>query len=183
MGTIKPCSKIRKLILGIGNPLRGDDGVGERVVRRLEQLGLASDTCRLELAPQWLPELVLDFVEVKRMIVIDASVAHVSGELSLQRSKSLGLGSRFNRNSGNHQVPEGMMVTDPSVLDHRFSSHQWDLDCVLKMASDLGYSLPRVCVWTIGVQSFEHGDCLSPVVLQSVERLVQHLFKAHHVHD
>ncbi|MFM9066593.1 MAG: hydrogenase maturation protease, partial [Planctomycetota bacterium] len=84
----------RKLILGIGNSLRGDDGVGERVVRALENLGVASDTCRLMISHQWIPELVLAFSDFDRLIVIDASVAHLPGEIRLQRVGSRVKGSK-----------------------------------------------------------------------------------------
>ena len=44
---------MRTLIAGFGNVLRGDDGFGVEVVRRLEQAGVGSDDVR----PEWLDQL------------------------------------------------------------------------------------------------------------------------------
>lgn len=168
-----------KLILGIGNSLRGDDGVGERVVRALENLGVASDTCRLMISHQWIPELVLAFSDVDRLIVIDASVAHSPGEIRLQRVGSRVKGSKAGAKHGNKLTSERIRKSCATGVDRQFGSHEWDIHRVLTLADLLGYSSPRACIWTIGVKSLEYDESLTPVVSRSVERLVRHLAKDH----
>ena len=56
------------LVIGIGNPLRGDDGIGWRLAARLPaQPGLAV-RCRQQLTP----ELAADLAAVQRVLFLDA---------------------------------------------------------------------------------------------------------------
>jgi hydrogenase maturation protease len=69
----------RTLIIGVGNPLRRDDGLGWVVA---DQLARNSDIdCDIHPVHQLTPELALWFAVADRVIIIDASYDGVPGEL------------------------------------------------------------------------------------------------------
>lgn len=71
---------MRTLALGIGNPLRSDDGVGHRAALALEAEGLPA---RAEI--QLLPEHALALARVERVVFLDASRDAPPGHVTLDR--------------------------------------------------------------------------------------------------
>jgi hydrogenase maturation protease len=67
-GAVRP----RVLVLGIGNPLRSDDGAGLHVVRRLLREGLPAGVCASELTGGW-TSLLDRLGACDRLIVVDAA--------------------------------------------------------------------------------------------------------------
>ena len=61
----------RSLVIGIGNPLRGDDGIGWRLAARLPARPGLAVRCRQQLTP----ELAADLAVVDRLLLLDAWVA------------------------------------------------------------------------------------------------------------
>src|SRR5579884_346516 len=59
------------LIIGIGNPLRSDDGLGWAVAEQLSQACLPG--CVIRMVHQLTPELALWMATVSRVIMIDAN--------------------------------------------------------------------------------------------------------------
>ena len=64
--------KDRKLIIGYGNPLRGDDGVGWEVASRLAVI-IPSEAAHILTVHQLTPELAESVSEADLVIFIDAS--------------------------------------------------------------------------------------------------------------
>ena len=64
-------ANLRPLILGIGNPLRNDDGLGQVVAERLAQAGDLD--CDIRTVHQLTPELAQYMAEAGFVIMIDAS--------------------------------------------------------------------------------------------------------------
>lgn len=64
-------SKKRILILGLGNELIGDDGVGVHAVRKLETLGFGQDVIILDIGTAILDALPYLY-EAEQLIIIDA---------------------------------------------------------------------------------------------------------------
>ena len=67
----------RALIIGIGNPLRGDDGIGPWLVAELEQelgreAGAAAPPARCRVVWQLLPELAGELAGAERVLFVDA---------------------------------------------------------------------------------------------------------------
>jgi len=60
------------LVVGIGNPLRGDDGVGWWLARRAERLRPAP---AVRLVQQLTPELAAELVGFRRVLFVDAWLA------------------------------------------------------------------------------------------------------------
>lgn len=67
------------LVVGIGNPLRGDDGLGQALV---EQLGQSSDLdCNVLAVHQLMPELAEQMAKADFVVLIDASREGEPGEV------------------------------------------------------------------------------------------------------
>lgn len=78
-----------RLVIGVGNDLRGDDGVGQVVARRIEQLGLPH--VRTHTVTQLTPELVEPMAECSLVLVVDADAA--AGAVGVRRVEAGGGGS------------------------------------------------------------------------------------------
>ena len=66
------------LVIGIGNPLRGDDGVGWWLARRARRLGRGKRqpaAPAVRLVQQLTPELALEVAAARRVLFVDACCA------------------------------------------------------------------------------------------------------------
>lgn len=88
------------LLLGIGNTLRGDDGVGSRV---LELLAGRTSAFRLMAARSLLPELAMEVAQSSRVVFVDADVRVQS--VKLER-----LSGEAARSAGHAWSPETLVV-------------------------------------------------------------------------
>jgi len=79
------------LVIGIGNPLRRDDGIGLRVAGALEGSALVSVCAVQELVP----ELALRLREARRVLFIDAEVNGPNVRLGPLENSPSGLGHGF----------------------------------------------------------------------------------------
>jgi hydrogenase maturation protease len=66
------------LVIGYGNPLRSDDGIGQRIATLMEQR-LKHESLRVLTAYQLTPELVAPIREAQLVIFIDARVGSQAG--------------------------------------------------------------------------------------------------------
>lgn len=76
------------LIIGIGNPLRGDDGIGPWLVEELEQelgreAGAAAPPARCRVVRQLLPELAGELAGAERVLFVDAWRAPMGSQAEL----------------------------------------------------------------------------------------------------
>jgi hydrogenase maturation protease len=130
------------LILGLGNPLRGDDGVGVRVIEELNHRGLPQGVTALDGGAGGLDLLRL-LERWGRVVIVDAA----------DLGKEPGQYARF--------TPEqAHLVGAPSA----FSLHNAGLSEVLALADALDMRLPEMVIF--GVQPAEMGwkEGLSPAV-------------------
>lgn len=130
------------LLLGYGNPWRGDDGAGPAVIERLAQTPWPSGV-RLVTLPQLTPDCAADFLAAQCVVLIDASVQLPPGQLRVHRVRPAGR---------------------PTL------GHGWPAGAVVGLAQELG-PLPHVLVCTLGVACLEPGATLSPLTAAAVERL------------
>lgn len=141
------------LVVGIGNPLRSDDGLGWRVVERLQrQLPGGVEAVAVH---QLTPELALRLSEVRRAVFIDAAVDAAAGEL---RVRDL----------------------EPRAFEPRWT-HDLDPAELLGLVVRLGQPPPVARIFTVGAGSLEHGESLTPEVAAVVDELcrrVLHWFDA-----
>ncbi len=68
------------LVIGYGNPLRSDDGIGQRIATLMEQR-LKSEALRVLTAYQLTPELVAPIRDAHLVIFIDARVGNKMGTI------------------------------------------------------------------------------------------------------
>ena len=85
-------------IIGVGNRLRGDDGLGPRLVERVR----AAKTAKCLVVTQLTPELALSLRDADRVLFVDADVAETAPRL-------LRLEPRTDRGLGHALSPEGLL--------------------------------------------------------------------------
>jgi hydrogenase maturation protease len=151
----------RTLVLGLGNPIRGDDGVGWRVVEVLQAnlakaLGKPSQGFEFDTVAGGGLNLMERLVGYDRAILVDA----------MQSGKE----------PGRVQVFPLEALDNPSV-GHLGSTHETNLLTALEIGRRLGAHLPSVGeVMIVAVESqpvFEFSEELSPPVARAVTEAAQ----------
>ena len=141
------------LVLGMGNPILSDDGVGLLVADRLRESPLPQDVevALSEVGGLRLLELVRGFT---RVIIIDAL--------------------RSPAESGRHPGEVHRYEAKDFKGGHRYgSAHSIGLDTALEIGHKLGYDMPgEVTVFAIEAEDVEtFGEELSPPVAAAAERV------------
>ncbi len=140
------------VIMGIGNPLRGDDFVGVEVAKRLKKL--MSRECVVVYECETVPENFLGKVE-------EAKPSHVL----LIDAAAIGLEAG------------GMKLADPKkVLGHTISTHAIPLRVLAEYIEET--TRARVMLLAIQPLILGFGEGLSPVVEEAAEKAAQALVKA-----
>lgn len=137
------------LIIGCGNPLRSDDGVGQHAARRIAETIVQSDVTVLS-AHQLTLDLVDPVCNARLVIFIDASVEDLPGKI---RSCRL--------------VPESVF---PLLLVHHLTPAGL-LACVKKIYS----KCPPAVLYSVGAKSFEFNEALSAEVFHSLPDLTDRI--------
>lgn len=146
VSTVKPI-----LILGLGNPLQGDDGIGCRVVQELEERTLPDDVEVMEGGTPGVGLLNL-FESRRRVIIVDAAeMGRPPGEVV-----------RFR--------PEQVTLTGST---QRFSLHRSGVADALALAGELKLALPDIIVFGVQPKSVDWRDGLSPEVQAAVPEVIQ----------
>jgi hydrogenase maturation protease len=136
----------RALVVGYGNLLRTDDGVGRYVAERL-----AGDA-RLARATvlgvhQLAPELALDISQADLVVFIDAGQGPASGDFTIRRlERTEDAGTTWSH----HLEPAGLLAVADELYGHA----------------------PEAWVVAVGVESVEVGDRLSPAVEAALPGIV-----------
>jgi hydrogenase maturation protease len=140
----------RVLVIGYGNPLRGDDGVG--LVAAL-QLGRIVDPDHVATmgVHQLMPELAETISRFDRVIFIDAAADRPAGYLTSR-------------------------VVEP-VDANRLMTHHFTPEVLLALSQRLFGKYPEAHLLTIAGSNFGHRDDLSPAVQRACDKLVDHLAK------
>jgi hydrogenase maturation protease len=148
-------NKGRVLILGVGNLLLGDEGVGIHAVREMEKLTLPAGVDVEDGATGGL-QLLDSMAGYERVIVVDA----VDG------GQEPGAIFRF--------APQAV-IPEPSAVP--ISLHQTEVLSVLRLASWLGKPLPPVVVYGIQPQTIDWSTELSPPVLARLPEFVDAILR------
>ena len=141
--------KRRKLVIGYGNPLRGDDGLGWEVAGRLAA-SIADESVDIMAVHQLTPELAEPVGRAEMVIFVDASYEGKPGTWSCDRVKPA--------------------PATASALGHHFS-----IAGLLAYARALFNANPRAFVISVAAQSFECEDGLSPTVEAALPEIVRHI--------
>jgi hydrogenase maturation protease len=134
------------LVIGYGNALRCDDGLGPRAVAMLQaDRRLAGVT--LLARHQLTPDLVLDIHQADFVILIDAT----------------------------HDAPAGVITSAP-LGDVRSGGSAWshhvDPATLVALAGELYGQVPVVVTISVGIGTVDAGEVLSPPVAAAMPRLV-----------
>jgi hydrogenase maturation protease len=130
------------LVIGYGNPTRGDDGIGWTAAERLAA-EMHDPRVRILARQQLTLELAADLSQVDRAIFIDAAVIGAPGEVRTER-------------------------IDPAALPAETYSHQLAPAALLECARTLYGKCPEGYVVSVSGESFEFGDELSAPVAAAV---------------
>lgn len=149
---------MKTLVLGLGNILLSDEGVGVHVIHLLRERYdfpqevevMDGGTLALDLLP---------YVEdAERLLIVDAV--------------------QMNAPSGTVVRLVGEEI--PGVLILKYSPHQMGLSDLLAAARLLGHSPTEIVLWGIQPATLDVGLELSPVVAAQVETLVQNVLTELH---
>lgn len=134
----------RVLILGYGNPLRCDDGLGWQVAVQLFRANQSPEVLVLP-CHQLTPELAEPIGRAETVLFIDSTRQGTPGEFHCEQ-----IGSQPGPASFTHHLsPAGL----------------------LDLSSELYGSCPKAYLLTICGESFEMGDSLSPIVCERLPEL------------
>ncbi len=126
------------LVIGYGNPLRTDDGLGWHAAERLagdpRLAGMTVVRCH-----QLTPELALDVSQATLVVLVDASHGRPAGTFSIDRVERAGGGA-------------------PTW------SHRLDPPSLVALADAMYGHAPDVFTVSVGVESLALGDGLSPLL-------------------
>ncbi len=135
------------LVVGYGNPLRSDDGLGWHAAAVL------ADDPRLSGAQvlwrhQLTPDLAADFSDASLVVLIDVNVTAEPGDVSVAR-------------------------LDPTAATASASSHHADPTELVALAQELWGASPEVFIVSAGAATLDVGETLSPVVRKALPAIVE----------
>ncbi len=134
------------LVVGYGNPLRSDDGVGPAVAARLAaDPRLSGVLVRAE--HQLTPELAFDASTASLLVLVDAGVDEAPGAVSVRALE---------------------LDRDPGTA----WTHHLDPSGLVGLARELWGVAPSVMLVSVGPASLEVGEALSDTVAAAVPRAV-----------
>ncbi|MGE5123244.1 MAG: hydrogenase maturation protease [Acidobacteriaceae bacterium] len=141
---------MKTLVIGLGNPILGDDSVGWRVSQALQDSGeLPSGVDVISLAVGGI-SLMEALVGYQRAIIVDSIVTH---DVPIGKVSSFSLTELIDPSSG-----------------HLVSAHDTSLQNALLMGRELGLQLPdEIIMVTIEAQKvYEFSEELSPAVAAAI---------------
>jgi len=135
------------LVIGYGNELRRDDGVGPRVARTVAEWGVPG-VCALAVH-QLTPELADDIARAEEVMFVDAAVDGDTGKMSVQPVRAA-----LSNTPMNH-------VSSPPTL--------------LALAEVLYDRRPIAWLLTVPARDFSFGEDLSPEAERNVAQTLHYL--------
>ncbi len=147
----------RVLVIGFGNTLRRDDGVGAVVAQRLTaDPRFSVDDVEVQERYQLLPEMALDIGEATLVLFVDADMRGLPGSVEI------------------HALEAGGPRSDADArAEPGASSHHVGAGELLALAAQLMDRSPEAITIGIGIADIELGEGLSPAVESAVPRVVE----------
>jgi hydrogenase maturation protease len=146
-GESTPRDSRAALVIGYGNALRSDDGLGWHAAALL-----AADPRLSEAEVMWrhqlTPELASDISRASLVVLIDVSVEQKTGAVAVRRIEATSsAGSAW--------------------------SHHVDPESLVALARELWSASPEVFVVSVGAGSLEVGEHLSPAVEAALPKVIE----------
>jgi hydrogenase maturation protease len=139
------------LVIGYGNPLRRDDGLGQVAAQRIEAL-LQDRDVEVMVRHQMGIELAGDLSGVDLAIFIDAHVGDETGTLPGTLKEEEVVPDDAVPGSFSHHLSPGVLLSCVQALYHRH---------------------PRMFIYSIAAEDFDHGEGLSPAVEAALPELIE----------
>lgn len=134
------------LVVGIGNTLRGDDGLGAAAVAALKASHPPDWVVAYRAVHQLTPELAAEIAECDAVIFIDAGVDLAPAEIRRSEVSASDDESAFTH----FGTPNGLLAAAEKLYNKRV----------------------RGILFTVGAATFELGEALSPLVQAALPALV-----------
>jgi hydrogenase maturation protease len=132
------------LVIGYGNTLRGDDGVGTKVAGALAEMNLPGVRCTA--CHQLTPELAVQISEAQTVIFVDAAV--------------------------NPRSDIQFLELRPAETG-QIMAHAADPGTLLSLARDVFGHCPRAWCLTIPIQNTGFGEKFSPLASRGVQAAIE----------
>ena len=139
----------RILIIGWGNPLRGDDGLGWRAAEQLRD-ALGGEEVTVRVSHQLMPEFAEEISRSDLVILIDAACDNSAGEVRFER-------------------------VEPRRSPAAAFSHEMDPPALLAMSETLYGACPEAYFFSVAGRSFGYEEGLSPEVESALPKLVEQI--------
>jgi hydrogenase maturation protease len=139
------------LVIGYGNPLRNDDGVGQQVAQAFAARSGPREDVEILALHQLTPELAEPISRAHKVIFVDASADSTPGAITYHP------------------------VTPTPAQDGSAFTHNTSPTGLLAGARDLYGSCPEGLLITIGGASFELGETLSEPVQKALPEVLKAL--------
>lgn len=144
-------SETRLLVIGFGNPLRRDDGVGIAALEELKRRGAVGPGIDMMDGGVQGINLLSILEDYDRAVVLDAALA---------------------RDGAAGEIVETGLEEARFLLRPRVSLHNLDLGTAFELARALDLKLPRVDLVLMRVSDVEPGDWLSEEAISALPRMV-----------
>lgn len=138
-----------KLIIGVGNPIREDDGLGWVVVQELRDQLTDSDVNYI-IVQQLTLDLVPLIADAESVCIIDVCKDGTEGRISR---------AALAHNSCN-----------ASTLTHFFSPHT-----LLSVVQSLYGSHPKAILFTVSAKNFSYSEDVSPIIKSIIPELISQI--------
>jgi hydrogenase maturation protease len=139
----------RALIIGYGNPLRGDDGLGWHVADRLTEL-LNDESAKILTVHQLTPELAESIGEAKLVIFVDAAY---DGEPGTWKCEPAASDTILSNALAHYFTPAGLLAYTEAIYQAK----------------------PEALVLSIAAAAFDCGEQLTPRAEAVLPEVVQHI--------
>ncbi len=139
--TQTPCEATKTLVIGYGNPLRGDDGIGWVLANRL----MTVEGITAVSAHQLLPELIDQIAEADHVIFVDATVQGKPGDIVVREI-----------------FPDTMGLA---------TSHGMEPVVMLAYVEHLYGRSPQAHLVTITGEDFGYKENLSPLIASKIDEV------------
>jgi len=151
---------MKTILIGLGNPILGDDGVGWKVAEEISRMELfKSKSVEVDCLSVGGLTLMERLVGYNRAILVDAlqTGEHPLGSVILIRLEDL---------------PD-------HIAGHMTSVHDVNLKTALQLGREMGAQLPEQ-IYVVGIEAqhvYDISEDLSPIILSAVPNAIQYVCK------
>jgi hydrogenase maturation protease len=145
---------MKTLVVGLGNPILGDDGIGWKVAEQVQQQLDSDSPVDVEFLSLGGISLMEHLIGYKRAILIDAVMS--------------------DQETGSVIVSKLNEMPDYSAF-HIASAHDTSLQNALKLGKSMGVSLPKEVI-VVGIATdhiYDFSEALSPAVARAIPKATE----------